>query len=132
MCASLGDVERAAMLYERLLPHGEWNAFGMIEIALGSVARPLGLLARTLGHGDQAIAHFQSAIAMNERMGARPWVAHAKLDLGRTLTQAGDRPRIERAKDLLTDALGVYRILGMAPWERKAERALDDLRVQTG
>jgi DNA-binding SARP family transcriptional activator len=132
VCASLGDVERAAMLYERLLPHGEWNAFGMIEIALGSVARPLGLLARTLGHGDQAMAHFESAIAMNERMGARPWVAHAKLDLGRTLTQAGDRPRIERAKDPLTDALGVYRTLGMAPWERKAERALDDLGVQTG
>jgi hypothetical protein len=96
------------------------------------VSRPLGLLARTLGRGDQAIAHFESAIAMNERMGARPWVAHANLDLGRTLTQASNGARAERATDLLTDALGVYRTLGMAPWERKAERALDDLGVQTG
>ena len=132
VCAALGDAERAATLYERLLPYGERNAFGMIEIALGSVDRPLGLLARTLGRGDQAIAHFENAIAMNERMGARPWVAHARFDLGRTLAQASGQLSGEHASEQLSEALVTYRALGMGPWARKAERVLDDLGFRTG
>ena len=131
VCASLGDAERAEVLYERLLPYAERNAFGKIEIAFGSVARPLGQLASTLGHRDQAIDHFESAITMNQRMGAQPWVAHARFDLGRTLALAGDPPSVERAGERLNDALGMYRSLGMSPWEHKAERALEELGVRT-
>lgn len=125
VCASLGDVERAATLYERLLPYAGRNAFGKIEIALGSVARPLGLLATTLGHRDQAIGHFESAIAMNERMGARPWVARARYDLGRALADTAS----ERSAAALSAALEEYRAMGMRPWERRAEALLERLRT---
>jgi tetratricopeptide (TPR) repeat protein len=131
VCASLDDAERAAVLYERLLPYAERNAFGKIEVAFGSVARPLGLLASTLGRPDQAVDHFENAIRMNQRMGAQPWVAHARFDLARTLALAGDRPSSKRASEQLSDALSVYRALGMGPWEHKAERALEELGRRT-
>jgi DNA-binding SARP family transcriptional activator len=127
VCASLGDLERAATLYERLLPHAERNAFGMIEIALGSVARPLGQLASALRRTDESVEHFEHAIEMNERMGARPWVAHARFDLARTLAQAGDRGTAERASEQLSQALSEYRALGMDPWERRAGQVLEEL-----
>jgi DNA-binding SARP family transcriptional activator len=129
VCASLGDVDRAATLYELLLPHRRRNAFAMIEFALGSMARPLGLLANLLGRTDEAVDQFERAIEMNQRMGARPWVAHSRFDLGRALAPAGGA---ERSAALLTEALNEYRALGMAPWERKAERALDQLGVRAG
>ena len=128
---SLGDTERAAALYELLLPHAGRNAFGKIEIALGSVARPLGLLAGALGQTDAAIGHLESAIEMNARMGARPWVAHAEFELGRTLR---DAPRGDggRAVDALEHALSEYRALGMTPWRERAEALLDELRAPAG
>jgi tetratricopeptide (TPR) repeat protein len=132
VCTALGDGERAQRMYELLLPHRERNAFGMIEVVLGSVARPLGLLSSALGRTDEAIDHLEQAIAMNERMGARPWVAHARFDLGRTLAQSGAPKALERSTALISDALGEYRALGMSPWERKAERALDEVGVRTG
>jgi DNA-binding SARP family transcriptional activator len=130
VCASLGDLERAATIYERLLPHAERNAFGMIEIALGSVARPLGLLASALGRPDEAIDHLEQAIDMNARMGAWPWVAHARFDLG--LAQTAEPSAAERSTALLKEARREFRALGMQPWERKAERALDGLGARAG
>jgi DNA-binding SARP family transcriptional activator len=132
VCLSLGDLERAASIHELLLPHAERNAFGMIEIVLGSVARPVGLLASTLGRTDEAVDHFERAIAMNGRMGARPWVAHAKFDLGRTLARTGEASAAARSTELLKDALGEFHALGTAPWERRTQRALDELEVRAG
>jgi DNA-binding SARP family transcriptional activator len=131
VCVSLGDLERAPRIHELLLPHAERNAFGMIEIVLGSVARPLGHLASALGRTDEAIEHFEKAVEMNVRMGARPWVAHSRFGLGRILAQTGARAA-EPSAALVTEALGEYRALGMEPWERKAEQALDELGVRTG
>ena len=125
VCGSLRDAERAAVVYERLLPYADRNAFGKIEIALGSVGRPLGVLAATMGRRDAAIDHFERAIAMNERMGARPWVAHATYGLGRALADGAEPDARERSTAALTAALEAYRALGMAPWARRAEQALD-------
>jgi DNA-binding SARP family transcriptional activator len=132
VCTALGDRERGQRIYELLLPHSERNAFGMIEVVLGSVARPLGLLASALGRAHEALDHLERAIALNERMGARPWVAHARFDLGRTLAQSGEPKALERSTALIGEALGEYRSLGMTPWERKAVRALDEVGVRTG
>jgi tetratricopeptide (TPR) repeat protein len=129
-CVSLGDVDRAAKIHERLLPHAGRNAFAMIEFSLGSVARPVGLLASALGRTDEAIDHLEKAIEMNARMGARPWVAHSRFDLGRTLAQTGGPAAAERSVAALTEALDEYRALGMEPWEHKAQRALDELGVR--
>ena len=50
---------------------------------------------------------------MNERMGARPWVAHTQAEHARMLLQRdadGDR---ERATELLSSARATYRELRM-------------------
>jgi hypothetical protein len=127
VCSSVGDAECAALLYERLLPYEGLNAFGMVEIALGAVARPLGLLAHALNRSEAAAGHLESAIAMNEAMGARPWVAHTRFNLGLMLGDSTDRAAADRALALLTEAQNEYRVLGMHPWISRAERALDQL-----
>ncbi|MGH2716504.1 MAG: ATP-binding protein, partial [Thermoleophilaceae bacterium] len=113
-CTILGDIERAAGLYDLLLPYGSLNAVAVPEVALGSASRPLGILATLLGRFEDAARHFEEALRMNERMGARPWVAHTQEDHARMLLRrsgGGDR---ERAKELLSRARSTYRELGMA------------------
>jgi hypothetical protein len=85
----------------------------MPEIPLGSVSRFLGILASTAGRGDAA-RHFEDALAMNERIGARPWLAHTQDDYANLLLRRGDARDDVRAHDLLKTARAVYRELGMA------------------
>lgn len=130
-CSALADRERAAALYELLSPHAGRAAVGMIEFALGAIARPLGILAGILGRIDDAIEHFESAIEMNARMGARPWVAHARFDLGRTLAKA-DVSDTVRGKELIGEALAEYTAMGMDPWRQRAQHERAKLEASIG
>jgi DNA-binding SARP family transcriptional activator len=109
-CAMLRDVETASSLYKLLLPWHELNAVDPTEGFLGSVSRYLGLLAALLERPeDTAARHFEDAIAMNERMGARPWRAYAQQDYARLL----ERSDPDRAEALLAAARATYREIGM-------------------
>jgi DNA-binding SARP family transcriptional activator/tetratricopeptide (TPR) repeat protein len=110
VCVRLEDVERADTAYQLLLPCGDLNAVAPSEISFGSVARYLGLLAVVLGRFEHARVHFDNALAMNERMGALPWLAHTQADLGRLLLKLGET---ERGVELIATALTTYRELGM-------------------
>jgi tetratricopeptide (TPR) repeat protein len=112
-CAFLDDTERAALLYEQLERYGHRMVVGPIEIALGSAARPLGKLAATLGRPEQAARWFEHAAAENERAGATPWAAHARLDHARLLLAQGKHAA---AEPLFEDAAASYRQLGMEAW----------------
>jgi DNA-binding SARP family transcriptional activator len=112
-CAFLGDVERAADLYARLEPYPDAVLVGPIEIALGSAARPLGKLAATLGRPDDAARWLERAARDNDRAGARPWAAHARLDHARLLLAEGQRAAAEA---LLEQAEATYLGLGMHGW----------------
>ena len=112
-CAVVGDGAPAAYLYDLLLRYGGQNAVAVPELALDSVSRTLGLLATALGRFEDAERHFERATMMNERMGARPWVAHTQHEHARMLLlrdAEGDR---ERAAELLARAQATYRELGM-------------------
>jgi tetratricopeptide (TPR) repeat protein len=102
---SLGDTERAAVLYEQLAPYASLVVVvGGAFACLGSVSHYLGGLAATLGRLEQAIRHYQDALTVHHRMGARPWVATTELAWARMLLAhgaPGDRPR---ADELLADA----------------------------
>jgi uncharacterized protein HemY len=77
------------------------------------VARYLGLLAHVGNRWDEAARHFEDALAMNERMGLRPWLARTQGDLAATLLARdapGDR---ERARALREAAQATCRELGM-------------------
>jgi DNA-binding SARP family transcriptional activator len=123
ICAALRDTSRAAVMWELLSPYAHRNALGVPEVSTGSVSGSLGPLAATMGRWDEATRHFEDAIAMNTRMGARPWGARAQHDYaGMLLTRDAPEDR-QRARELLALALETYRALGMKSW---ADRAAAD------
>jgi DNA-binding SARP family transcriptional activator len=124
VCASIGAPERAAPLYEALLPYADFNVYSHIESARGSASRPLGLLASVMGRWDEAVDHFEHAIERNVQMGARPWVAHTQDEYARMLIRRGARDGYGRASELLDSARTIYRELGLDFWEAKASEEL--------
>ncbi len=111
--------ERAAPLYE-LLPYGSLNAVAVREIALGSTSRPLGILATLLGRLEDAARHFEEALRMNEKMGARPWLADTQENHAWMLLQRNGRGDRERAEELVARAQATYLELGMQDDAAKA------------
>jgi eukaryotic-like serine/threonine-protein kinase len=121
--SSLCDAARAQVLYRKLLPYADRVAVGIPEISLGSVARYLGLLASTIGLED-AERHFEEAMAVNGRIGARPWLAHTQHDFARLAVERDP----ERAQELLETCLKTCRELGLAALEEEA-RSLSAART---
>ena len=120
VCNLLGAATRAEPLYQALLPYAACNVYAHPEAAIGSASHPLGLLAATLSRWEDATRHFESALEMNNRMGARPSVAHTQHDYGRMLLArdaSGDRAQ---ARELLFSAATAYRELGMESWADRA------------
>jgi tetratricopeptide (TPR) repeat protein len=122
VCAFLGDADRAAMLYQLLLPYAGRNVVvGFFTVCYGAAARFLGLLATTMSLWTEAEGHFEAALEMNAKLGARPWLAHTQHQYAAMLLtrdQPGDR---DRAMSLLEEALGTARELGMASLIEKIE-----------
>jgi hypothetical protein len=59
---------------------------------------------------EEAERHLEDALEMNERMGARPWLAHTQCDYGQMLAERGET---KRASELVASAIATYRELGM-------------------
>lgn len=112
-CAVFRDAERAATLYELLLPYAAQNGAITSTGGLGAVPRYLGLAEATRGRFAEASRHFEAALAMNVRIGSRPWLARTQHDYAvmRIARDAqGDR---EAAVALLQEADDTARELGM-------------------
>jgi DNA-binding CsgD family transcriptional regulator/tetratricopeptide (TPR) repeat protein len=121
VCAFLGDARRAATLYGLLLPYAERVVVVDHAIACsGAVSRTLGLLAAVLGWRDEAERHFGHALALHERLGARPLLARTRYEYARLLLAEGRPAERERAWALLDRALDVARELGMAALAEQA------------
>ncbi|MGH2984880.1 MAG: adenylate/guanylate cyclase domain-containing protein, partial [Solirubrobacterales bacterium] len=111
--ALLGDTERSALVYEQLLPYdGLVIVPARAAAAQGSVARVLGLLARALGRLDDAQAHLESAVEMATRMGDRPFLAEARVQLAELLLARDRRANRDQALELLSEALSSARQIG--------------------
>ena len=114
VCASVGDVERARVVYDLLVPYAGRNVVvGAAVLCYGSTSRPLGRLAALLGRLDLAEALFERALAENRRMGARPLVAHSEADYADALAQDGSGDRATRAAALRASALSTAHELGL-------------------
>jgi tetratricopeptide (TPR) repeat protein len=113
----LGERGAAEKLYAELIPYADLAVVSAPELCLGSIDRYLGVLASMLETREENERHFESALAMNERMGARPWLAHTQEDYGRMLLDRGDT---ERASGLIAAALATYRELGMNTYAARA------------
>ena len=125
VAALLHDVERAAVLYELLLPAADCNALDLPEVFTGAVGRNLGVLAASMGRWAEAEHHFEAALELNERFGALPWVAHTQLGFSRMLLardEPGDRAR---SLELLRRSRQGFEQLGMVGWASRSAEAIE-------
>ena len=113
-CAALGDTGRAAPLYELLRPYaGRVAVAGGGALCFGVVARYLGLLATTLRRWQDAARQFEDALALSERLGARPWLARTRHDYAAMLLARGRPEDQEATRGLLDRAMMTARELRM-------------------
>jgi DNA-binding SARP family transcriptional activator/tetratricopeptide (TPR) repeat protein len=114
VASGLGDREAADVLQRLLAPYPRISAMAAGEASLGPIARFLGMLAATTGRTDDAARHFEEALEINERIGARPWLAHTQEHYARLLRGRGGLGDEARARELLAAARATYRELGIA------------------
>jgi DNA-binding CsgD family transcriptional regulator/tetratricopeptide (TPR) repeat protein len=113
-CWFLRDRERAAMLYDLLLPYAGQNVVVVgTGLYSGPVSLYLGLLASSLGQPGRALQWFEDAWAEAERIGAKPFAARAQMELARALLARGRRRDMYRAKASLEGACRLFEELGM-------------------
>jgi hypothetical protein len=94
VAAALREPEWAARLYALLAPFAALN--GVIARGVGcygSSEYVLGLLAAATGRPAEAESHLERAVAENDRLGARPRAAQARLHLARLVLARGERAR---------------------------------------
>jgi tetratricopeptide (TPR) repeat protein len=126
LATAAGEAERAEALYRRLAPFDGLNV-DTEEVSVGAVSRYLGLLAAATERVEQAELHFADALTMNERTGARPWLAHTQEDYARMLLARGDSAQRRQAEKLLAAALGTYRELRMKTYAERASALTREL-----
>jgi DNA-binding CsgD family transcriptional regulator len=103
-CVAIRHERIAELVYPELARHAGTNVMiGHLVAYYGSADRYLGMLACALGERDLAAKHFEAALALNEAMGARTWLAHTSYEYGRMLL-ARDGASDERAFRLLRRA----------------------------
>jgi eukaryotic-like serine/threonine-protein kinase len=108
--AELRDRARAEQLYELLCPYALHNTPNTMLLYEGSASHPLARLAALLGWEERADEHFQTALAMNERLGARPQLARVGYDYASWLSA---RRRDTRARAQAARAATLAAELGM-------------------
>jgi tetratricopeptide (TPR) repeat protein len=118
ICTMLGDRERAAAIYERLLPHADrWLVFAG-GLCTGTVQVRLGTLAATMGDHARAAEHLEAAAIAHREAGAAPITALAEAELAESLRALGQHGR---AEELAGHALRTARALGMQPLIERIE-----------
>lgn len=122
------DPRAAAILYERLCPIADQvNVLVNVLLCCGSIHYPCGVLAACMHRWEEAEHHFSSALAVDERLGARPFVVrtrrgHAQMLLDRAAP--GDRAR---ARELIAAGRAEAEQLGMARELGRFERLMERL-----
>jgi DNA-binding CsgD family transcriptional regulator len=114
VCGALGDAQRAGILYSLLQPYSGRNLLAGTSIAcLGAADALLGSLCATMQRWTEAQRHFVAALAMNERQGARPALAHTRYHYASMLLARHGAADRELAGTLLDDAAREATALGM-------------------
>ncbi len=110
--ALLDDRERAAALYERLLPYADRRLVaGRAVYDQCSAAYALGRYATTLGRLDAAVEHFEAAIASDLAVSARPALVQTRARYAEVLAARGEHAR---ARELAAAALAEAAELGLS------------------
>jgi tetratricopeptide (TPR) repeat protein len=115
-CVARDASEKAARLYELLLPWATLNVSDHPEGIRGSVSRYLGALAGVLERWDESVAHFERALTANQAMRFPPWYARTCEDFAKMLRRRGGEGDEGQAQRLASTANATYRELGMQPY----------------
>jgi DNA-binding SARP family transcriptional activator len=127
VCGALGDGARAEGLYAALEPYAGRNVVvGRAATCNGAASRLLGTLAAAMRSWELAEGHFISALAMHQRMGARPWFARTQLAYAEMLLTRRQRGDKARAHELLADAVVIADALGMRVVADRARGLMPD------
>ncbi len=127
VCDELQDTKRAHTLYGLLLPYAKLTVVvGSANVCLGATSRFLGQLATTLEHWVDAEDHFAHALELNEKMNAKPWVAHTQYQYGRMLLRRGKSEDAIRADEMINAARDMAQQLGMHGLLARVEREQSD------
>jgi pentatricopeptide repeat protein len=124
---ALDDVERAGPLYEMLLPSASRHVLIMEAESRGVCALYLGQLATLLGRFEEAGAHFRMAHELHDRIGARVWAAHGRVDHARMLIRRQGPDDRAPALALLTEARASYHAMTMDFYAAQAAHLLGTL-----
>jgi hypothetical protein len=130
-CVVIRDQQRAAQLYELLLPYAERHAISLSTMPFGPVALRLGMLAAMLERWAEAERHFEAAMERCSRVGARPVTARVLYERSRMLLARGAGEDQARAVELLAQAEASCRELDL-PGISKRATALVASVAQTG
>jgi DNA-binding SARP family transcriptional activator len=115
VCADLDDRDRAALLYERLLPYsGRTVVAGFGAVCLGSIDRQLGRLAGVLGWGEKSRVHLERALEVDTRLRAPVWIAHDQLELAHAVGAGLRASRMIEDARRAADTLGLARVSARA------------------
>jgi eukaryotic-like serine/threonine-protein kinase len=114
IASALGDAERAEKLHSMLEPfRGQTVVAGRAAACWGPISRSLGVASATAGKLDRAVEELEDGIALSERMGDRPFLAQAHLNLAQVLLDRNSRGDHERALELLDRCLDAAQEMGM-------------------
>ena len=126
-----GTAQATYDLFHPLAARGGTIGSGLVTVH-GSVHWPLGRLAALLGRTEQALDHFASALAVNTRLGARPFVVVTRLDWAATLAGRAAGDDLAQARELARQAAGEARRLDMPGPAERAERLVRGLEQAIG
>lgn len=122
VAALLGDEQRAALVYEYLLPFsGQVVAAGAIAHCPGAVDRYLGQLAATLRRHSEAERHYVAALALEAGLKSPPLVARTRHWYARMLLDRGGPHDRDRAAELLAESLAAAVRLDMVVLARQGQ-----------
>lgn len=125
-CAELGDGDRAPVLYELLLPYaGRVLVPDRAWVCRGAIDQYLGQLAALMARFDDAAGHLTAALALHQRLGARPLLARTRYEYARTLLARGRAGDVRVAEVLAAQALDTAKALGMLELAARARVLLD-------
>jgi DNA-binding NarL/FixJ family response regulator len=125
LAAWLGDLSTARDCYLQASPYAGIYLNGMTS-CYGAVARALGRIAAALGEHEAAERHLAAAVAMEERIGSPPFLAHAQLAHARALLARGGPGDRSRAQALAERAAATARRLGMPAVAADASALADE------